>query len=322
MTSQQNHLFFLSTPPHTPARRGRGASHRPTSSKERAPKLRFKGDTTRHLPREKRMSIHVERPSPGIVTVTIDSPSTVNAITQQMLVRLASAFGALAQDETVRAVVLTGTGRKAFSTGINLGDAEKVFKMDENDRDKDVVHQMERCPFPIIGAINGFAINAGFEMALACDVLLASPNAKFIDTHAKLGIIPSWGLSQKLPRIVAWNLKPKLQISQPISPTHPPLFFPPSCVLVPFASGSQRGAAGESHVPPHERGGGVAARSRQRNRRRGRGNPGGARRRRCKFPPHGRGDGCGAASSSATPLRRGGLQEVHARRAGAAVRGS
>lgn len=233
MTSQQNHFFFLPISPHTPARRGLGASHRPTSSKGRAPTLRFKGDTTCHLPREKNMSIHVERPSPGIVTVTIDSPSTANAITQQMLVRLAGAFGALAQDETVRAVVLTGTGRKAFSTGINLGDAEKVFKMDENDRDKDVVHQMERCPFPVIGAINGFAINAGFEMALACDVLLASPNAKFIDTHAKLGIIPSWGLSQKLPRIVAWDLKRKLQVSQPFihSPAHP--HDPYKCFFLP-----------------------------------------------------------------------------------------
>lgn len=65
---------------------------------------------------------------------------------------------------------------------------------------------MERCPFPIVGAVNGFAINAGFEIALACDVLIASPNATFVDSHAKLGIIPSWGLSQKLPRIVGANV--------------------------------------------------------------------------------------------------------------------
>lgn len=85
------------------------------------------------------MSIRVERPFPGIITVTIDSPSTVNAITQKMLVQLARTFGELSEDETVRAVVITGSGDKAFSTGINLGDAEKVFKMDEHDRDKDVV---------------------------------------------------------------------------------------------------------------------------------------------------------------------------------------
>ena len=97
------------------------------------------------------MSIHVVRPHQGIVVVTIDSPPTVNAITQDMLVRLARAFGDIATDESVCAVILTASGRKAFSTGINLGDAEKVFKMDESDTEKDIVHQMERCTFPIIG---------------------------------------------------------------------------------------------------------------------------------------------------------------------------
>ena len=68
----------------------------------------------------------------------------------------------------------------------------QVFKMGEGEFDKDIVHQMERCPFVIVGAINGWAINAGFEIALACDVLLASPHAAFLDTHVKLGILPSW----------------------------------------------------------------------------------------------------------------------------------
>ena len=122
----------------------------------------------------------------------------MNAITQGMLVDLAAAFRSLRGDPSVRAAVITATGRKAFSTGINLGDAERVFKMDENDLDNDIVHQMESCPFPVAGAINGVAINAGFEIALACDILMCAPNASFLDTHAKLGILPSWGLSQKL----------------------------------------------------------------------------------------------------------------------------
>ena len=148
------------------------------------------------------MSIRVERPHEGVALVVIDSPATVNAIPQGMLVDLAAAFRSLRGDPSVRAAVITATGRKAFSTGINLGDAERVFKMDENDLDNDVVHQMESCPFPVVGAVNGVAINAGFEIALACDVLMCSPNASFLDTHVKLGILPSWGLSQKLPRAV------------------------------------------------------------------------------------------------------------------------
>ncbi|ACO67269.1 predicted protein, partial [Micromonas commoda] len=142
----------------------------------------------------------------GVAVVVIDSPKTVNAITQVMLLSLAKAFRDLRVDRSVRAAVLTATGRRAFSTGIDLGDAERVFKMDESRLDDDIVHQMELCPFPIIGAVNGVAINAGFELALACDVLLASPRASFRDTHAAFGILPSWGLSQKLPRIVGANV--------------------------------------------------------------------------------------------------------------------
>ena len=154
------------------------------------------------------MSVHVHRPAslPGVAVVVIDSPKTVNAITQVMLLSLAKAFRDLRVDGSVRAAVLTATGRRAFSTGIDLGDAERVFKMDESRLDDDIVHQMELCPFPIIGAVNGVAINAGFELALACDVLLASPRASFRDTHAAFGILPSWGLSQKLPRIVGANV--------------------------------------------------------------------------------------------------------------------
>ena len=154
------------------------------------------------------MSVRVHRLAsvPGVAVVVIDSPKTVNAITQAMLLALAKAFRELRVDRSVKCVVLTATGRRAFSTGIDLRDAERVFKMDESRVDDDIVHQMELCPFPIVGAINGVAINAGFELALACDVLLASPRASFRDTHAAFGILPSWGLSQKLARIVGANV--------------------------------------------------------------------------------------------------------------------
>ena len=152
------------------------------------------------------MSIRVERldADARVAVVTIDAPSTSNAITRPMLVHLARAFRELrdAENPAVRACVLAARGRKAFSAGIDLSAAEDVFKMDANDLTNDIVHQMERCDFLIVGAINGVAVNAGFELALACDVLVCSPRAAWIDTHAKLGLLPSWGLSAKLPRIV------------------------------------------------------------------------------------------------------------------------
>ncbi|XP_058786198.1 probable enoyl-CoA hydratase 1, peroxisomal [Vicia villosa] len=88
---------------------------------------------------------------------------------------------------------------------VDLTAAEDVFKGDVKDPESDPVVQMERCRKPIIGAIKGFAVTAGFEIALACDILVAAKGAKFMDTHARFGIFPSWGLSQKLSRIVGVN---------------------------------------------------------------------------------------------------------------------
>ncbi|KAF1887596.1 hypothetical protein Lal_00040650 [Lupinus albus] len=73
------------------------------------------------------------------------------------------------------------------------------------DAESDAVVQMERCRKPIIGAIRGFAVTAGFEIALACDIVVAAKGSKFMDTHARFGIFPSWGLSQKLSRIIGVN---------------------------------------------------------------------------------------------------------------------
>jgi enoyl-CoA hydratase len=73
--------------------------------------------------------------------------------------------------------------------------------MDEKS-DDDIVGAMASTPQPIIGAVNGFAVTGGFEIALACDLLIASREARFADTHARVGILPGWGLSQKLPRLV------------------------------------------------------------------------------------------------------------------------
>jgi 23S rRNA pseudouridine2604 synthase len=109
----------------------------------------------------------------------------------------------------VRAIVLTGNGR-AFSAGVDLKEAgQKGFSLGVGDKassepaaDMDLAAAFAACPWPIIGAINGFAITGGFELALMCDVLFASSEAKFADTHSRVGLMPVWGLSQKLPRII------------------------------------------------------------------------------------------------------------------------
>ncbi|KAK4265913.1 hypothetical protein QN277_026901 [Acacia crassicarpa] len=154
-------------------------------------------------PPEKKLILVQCEPN-GVAMITINRPGSLNSLTRSMMTDLAQIFKRLDGDDSVRVIILTGSGR-SFCSGVDLTAAEDVFKGDVKDVESDVVAQMERCRKPIIGAIKGFAITAGFEIALACDMLIASKGAKFIDTHARFGIFPSWGLSQKLSRIIGPN---------------------------------------------------------------------------------------------------------------------
>ncbi|PHU29730.1 hypothetical protein BC332_01823 [Capsicum chinense] len=140
----------------------------------------------------------------GIAWITINRPKSLNSLTKSMMIDLARIFKSLDADDSVRVIILTGSGR-SFCSGVDLTAAEDVFKGDVKDIGTDPVAQMERCRKPIIGAIDGFAVTAGFEISLACDLLVASKDAKFLDTHARFGIFPSWGLSQKLSRVIGPN---------------------------------------------------------------------------------------------------------------------
>ncbi|MED6130370.1 hypothetical protein PIB30_000266 [Stylosanthes scabra] len=149
--------------------------------------------------------ILINREPNGVATVTINRPGSLNSLTGTMILDLAQAFKALDQDHSVRVIILTGSGR-SFCSGIDLTAAEDVFKSEEmKDPESNPVIQMDRCRKPIIGAIKGFTVTAGFEISLACDILVAAKGSKFIDTHARFGIFPSWGLSQKLSRIIGPN---------------------------------------------------------------------------------------------------------------------
>ena len=143
----------------------------------------------------------VERDGP-VAIVTMNRPDALNALSRALRAKLVSVFQELAQDEDIRAVVLTGAGR-AFTAGVDLKEAGQTgFALGADGGDIDLAEGLAAYPWPIIGAINGFAITGGFELALMCDVLLASEEAKFADTHARVGIMPGWGLSQKLSRLI------------------------------------------------------------------------------------------------------------------------
>ena len=143
----------------------------------------------------------VERDGP-VAIVTMNRPDALNALSRGLRRDIVKAFAGLAEDDTVRAAVLTGAGR-AFTAGVDLKEAGQTgFALGADGGEIDLAKGLAAFPWPIIGAINGFAITGGFELALMCDVLLASEKAKFADTHARVGIMPGWGLSQKLSRLI------------------------------------------------------------------------------------------------------------------------
>lgn len=134
--------------------------------------------------------------------VTLNRPSAMNALSREMRQALADTFSKLEKDNAVRAVILTGAG-KAFCAGLDLkelgGGTDTVTSTVQT---TDPVTTLSKFSKPVIGAINGVAITGGFELALACDVLICSTNARFADTHGRVGILPGWGLSQKLSRVI------------------------------------------------------------------------------------------------------------------------
>jgi len=144
--------------------------------------------------------------SEGIATVTLNRPAAMNALNRALRRRLAEVMRALDGDEDVRAVILTGAGERAFTAGLDLkelgSEAGALGSANATDPADNPVKAIELCAKPVIGAINGVAITGGFELALACDVLVASSTARFADTHARVGIVPGWGLSQKLSRMI------------------------------------------------------------------------------------------------------------------------
>jgi enoyl-CoA hydratase len=142
--------------------------------------------------------------SESIATLTLSRPKAMNALSTELRSDLIDAFRRLSEDDDVGVVILTGAG-KAFCAGVDLkelgGEAGKHSGAPAIGAGNPVA-AMEACPKPIIGAINGFAITGGFELALGCDLLIASSVALFADTHARVGVLPGWGLSQKLPRLI------------------------------------------------------------------------------------------------------------------------
>ncbi|MFZ5669774.1 MAG: enoyl-CoA hydratase [Pseudomonadota bacterium] len=155
--------------------------------------------------------------SDGIAVVTLNRPEAMNALSRALRSELYKAMVALDADPGVSVVILTGAGERAFTAGLDLkelgSDPRAMGAANAEGADENPVKAIELCAKPVIGAINGVAITGGFEVALACDVLIASENARFADTHARVGIMPGWGLSQKLSRLIGIHRAKELSLT-------------------------------------------------------------------------------------------------------------
>lgn len=145
--------------------------------------------------------LEVER-CDGYAVLTLNRPEAMNALSRELRGELARTVRELEDDPGIRVLILTGAGDRAFTAGLDLKELGAGASISDAVEVEDPVKSIEQFSGPVIGAINGVAITGGFELALACDVLIAADTARFADTHARVGIMPGWGLSQKLSRTI------------------------------------------------------------------------------------------------------------------------
>jgi enoyl-CoA hydratase len=137
----------------------------------------------------------------GIAIITLNRPEKKNSLNQAALTAFFNHIDEVDSNDDIRVAIITGSGN-SFCAGLDLGAFGKEELIDVRGDGRILIDIMLACRKPIIGAINGYAITGGFELALLCDLLIAGEEASFADTHVKYGLHPAWGITQILQRIV------------------------------------------------------------------------------------------------------------------------
>ena len=140
-----------------------------------------------------------------IATVTVNRPDKLNALNDEVMGDLERTFAGIASDPEVGVVLVTGAGQKAFVAGADIAELAKMTALSAvgvATRGQDLMHAVERCGRPVIGVVNGYAFGGGLELALACHVRVFSTKAKVGLPEVGLGLIPGYGGTQRLPRVV------------------------------------------------------------------------------------------------------------------------
>jgi len=145
----------------------------------------------------------------GIAVITVNRPDTLNALNAQVIQELGQAFYQARADDAVQGIVLTGAGDKSFVAGADIQQFPDLDALSGHRfalRGQAVFNRIEEMPKPVVAAVNGYALGGGCELALACHLRVASENASFGQPEVGLGLLPGYGATQRLPRLVGRGL--------------------------------------------------------------------------------------------------------------------
>lgn len=159
----------------------------------------------------------------GIGLITINRPKALNALNKDVFDELSPLLDEIASDSTIRVVIITGSGDKSFIAGADIAYMLPMSSpqgKEWGEIGRGAFNQIEQLPQPVIAAINGFALGGGCELAMACDIRIASEKAKFGQPEVSLGIIPGFAGSQRLPRLVGKGKAKELLFTADIIDAH------------------------------------------------------------------------------------------------------
>lgn len=145
----------------------------------------------------------------GLATITFNRPKALNALNGALLNELSLALDAVSADENIRVLILTGSGEKAFVAGADINELAQCNSLQGKwfaTKGQNAIHKLQFLDIPVIAAVNGYALGGGSEIALACDFIYASENAMFGLPEITLGLIPGFGGTQRLSRLVGINV--------------------------------------------------------------------------------------------------------------------
>lgn len=149
----------------------------------------------------------------AVAVLTFNRPKALNALNTETLTELSAAVDAIGKDASIKVVICTGSGEKAFVAGADITEVNKLSALEGRQfgqLGQAVFRKIELLPQPVIAAINGFALGGGCELAMSCDIRIASENAQFGQPEVKLGVTPGFGGTQRLPRIVGTSMASEL----------------------------------------------------------------------------------------------------------------